>query len=88
MLDRFKFRALPPEDIDMGFDPNEVMTQADKKLWLRPQIEKLQEEEVYPDLYTKEHPEKFVKPNRSWDYSMGIKTKDKYRTRKWYWFPL
>lgn len=82
LLERFKFRALPPEDLDMGFDPNELLTKPDKKLWLRPQTS-VQEEEVYPDEFIKEHPEKFVKETRPWDFNPA-KPRDKTKVRKWY----
>jgi large subunit ribosomal protein L54 len=83
LLQRFKHRALPPEDMDMGFDPSQVIPKPDKKLWLRPQPS-FAEEEVYPDEFVKENPDKFVKENRPWDYEGIISARDKRRKRKWY----
>jgi len=82
IMERFKFRALPPEDSDPGFDPKDIEEKPDKKLWLRPQ-DSIFKEEVYPDVFAKENPEKFVKQTRPWDYKTTA-SRDKNRDRKWY----
>lgn len=82
IIDRFKYRALASQDAEVGFDPSVLgPDEPNMKLWLRPQIELLEEEELYPDLFAKENPEAFMKHRRPWDDQQHL-LREKYNNRK------
>lgn len=56
--DRIKFRALASYHHEPGTDPKDYESIPHRKTWLKPQ-ESLEEEEIYPDQFVKDHPENF-----------------------------